>query len=179
MRVVRRSLQGATTRVRPISVKFASVAGRRPTPGRPQGCAPTMLRSTLPGSSIVGAMACPIDSNKIVQEQVMQVVRRSLQGDHSRARTSHRPYYATHRLARFVHSRGDGLSSPWVGPEHGDNRVSIAFANKVPCGRPVGVPIRLSSSDKQMEELIGINVACPRPEVGWSPCWGTDSSLLA
>jgi hypothetical protein len=66
----------------------------------------------------------------------MRVVRRSLQGDHSRARTSHRPYYATHRLARFVHSRGDGLSSPWVGPEHGDNRVSIAFANKVPCGRP-------------------------------------------
>ncbi len=30
-----------------------------PPAGRPQGCAPTMPRSGLPGSSIVGAMACP------------------------------------------------------------------------------------------------------------------------
>jgi hypothetical protein len=33
--------------------------GDHPTTGRPQGCAPTMLRIALPGSSIVGAMACP------------------------------------------------------------------------------------------------------------------------
>jgi hypothetical protein len=32
------------------------------------------------------------------------------QGDHKG-----RPYYATKRLARVVHSRGDGLSSPWGG----------------------------------------------------------------
>src|SRR5205085_1339721 len=31
-----------------------------------------------------------------------------------RARTSHRPYYATlNHSTKFVHSRGDGLSSPW------------------------------------------------------------------
>ncbi len=59
------------------------------------------------------------------------------------------------------HSRGDGLSSPWVGPEHGDNRVFIAFANKVPCGRPAGAPIRLSSPDQPMDELVGINGLAP------------------
>ena len=52
--------------------------------GRPQGCAPTMPRSGLPGSSIVGAH---------------------------------------------------------------------------PCGRPAGVPLRLSSLDQPMEQLVGINAA--------------------
>jgi hypothetical protein len=48
----------------------------------------------------------------------------SQQGDHKG-----RPYYATKRRGRAVHS--DGLSSPAVGPGHGNTRVAIACANNV------------------------------------------------
>ena len=37
------------------------------------------------------------------------------------------------------HSRGDGWSSPWAGPGKGDNRVAIAFVDKVLYGRPLWV----------------------------------------
>ncbi len=76
-----------------------SIGKSAPPAGRPQGCAPTMLRSTLPVLSM----------------------------DQSRATTRVRPYYATKHLASPVHSRGDGLSSPcyhilsspWVGARPG------------------------------------------------------------
>jgi hypothetical protein len=41
---------------------------------------------------------------------------------HSWARTSHRPYYATKRLAQPVHSRGDG----WSSPSHAAHSISFA-----------------------------------------------------
>jgi hypothetical protein len=55
---------------------------------------------------------------------------------HPRARTNHRPYYATNRPDRPVHSRGDPRGRPGVGPGCRGDHVSIGFANAVPCGRP-------------------------------------------
>ncbi len=56
--------------------------------------------------------------------RLLQHCGASQQGDHEG-----RPYYATKRRGRAVHS--DGLSSPGVGPGHGNTRVAIACANNV------------------------------------------------
>jgi hypothetical protein len=65
----------------------------------------------------------------------MRAVRRSSQGDHKGA-----PLLWTSLASRFV---------------------GIVGAH--PCGRPAGVPMRLSSLDQPMEQLVGINAArvCP------------------
>lgn len=40
-------------------MRLGKATGRGQEAGRPQGCAPTILRIVLSGLSIVGAMACP------------------------------------------------------------------------------------------------------------------------
>ena len=47
------------------------------------------------------------------------------QGDHPTKGDHKGPYYATKRLARPVHRRGDGLSSPWGG-------VVVALSGEFP-----------------------------------------------
>jgi hypothetical protein len=81
----------------------------------------------------------------------MRVVWRSLQGDHP------------------TPGRGQAIAPTML-------RIALPGSSIVgahPCGRPVGVSIRLSSPDKQMEELIGINAHHPRPyAIDWLWCPG-------
>jgi hypothetical protein len=65
------------------------------------------------------------------------VAGREQPGDHEG-----RPYDGRAWQSASQHSRGDGLSSPRVGPGKGDHRVAIAFADKVLYGRPLWVAWR-------------------------------------
>ncbi len=106
----------------------------------------------------------------------MRVVRRSSQGEDPtqgetppRARTSHRPYYgrawqgASWRSGEAILTGrgphpGRGQAIAPTMDEPGKALRGVVGAH--PCGRPVGVPIRLSSPDKPMEQLIGSNEWC-------------------
>jgi hypothetical protein len=83
----------------------------------------------------------------------MRVVGRSSQGDHS------------------TPGRGQAIAPTMDEP--GKTIRGIVGAH--PCGRPVGIPIRLSSPDKPMEQLVRINV--PRPATLASP-WSRDSTII-
>jgi hypothetical protein len=63
--------------------------------------------------------------------------------------------------------QGDHKGAPLLWTGQASSFVGIVGAMACPRpgwgGRPAGVSIRLSSPDQPMEQLIGINVACPRP----------------